>query len=81
MLGGGIGCYDLDDVTDEQARSFAASILEHIIFAERSQSGRGVHLFIEAGESPGWRRVVDGVSVERYTRERYIAVTGDRFTF
>ena len=80
MLGGGLGCYDLDDATEEQAREFAASIPERIVFAERSMSGAGVHIFVEAPESRGWRRTVDGVSVERYTRARFIRMTGDRIS-
>lgn len=80
MLGDGIGCYDLDEVSDAAARRFLATVKEPIIFAERSQSGRGVHAFVEAPESRGWKRSILGVSVERYTRERYIAVTGDIFT-
>lgn len=78
MLGCGIGCYDLDHVTDADARRFAATIPEPVIFAERSQSGVGVHIFVEAPESAGWRRTVDGISVERYTRARFILVTGRR---
>lgn len=76
MLGGGLGCYDLDDVTVAQAREFAASIPERLVFVERSMSGRGVHIFIEAPEVRGWKRTVAGVSVERYTRARFIRVTG-----
>lgn len=78
MLGGGLGCYDLDNVTDAEARAFAARIPERIVFAERSLSGRGVHIFVEAPEAKGWKRAVDGVSVERYTRARFIRMTGDR---
>lgn len=80
MLGGGLGCYDLDHVTDADAQAFIATIPEPIVYAERSMSGDGVHIFIAAEESPGWRRVVDGINVERYTRARFIAVTGRAFT-
>lgn len=75
MLGGGLGCYDLDDVTDVDARRFAATIPERVLFAERSVSGRGVHLFVEADEADGWRRTIDGMKVERYTRARFIRMT------
>ena len=78
MLGDGLGCYDLDDVTDAEARRFAATVPEPIIYAERSMSGRGAHLFIKAPESPGWRRTIDGISVERYTRARFIRTTLER---
>ena len=80
MLGHGLGCYDLDDVSDAQAREFAASIPERVVFAERSMSGAGVHLFIEAPEAPGSRRLIEGISVERYTRARFIRTTGRRLT-
>lgn len=76
MLGGGLGCYDLDHVSLEQAREFAATIPEPIVFAERSMSGEGVHIFVLAEESPGTKRG----NVERYTRQRFIRVTGDRIS-
>lgn len=79
MLGGGTGCYDLDHVTDEQARDFIASIPEPIIYAERSMSGTGVHVFIAAEEGPGTHRFIRGISVERYTKARFIRVTGETF--
>lgn len=78
MLGAGIGCFDLDHCSDDEARVFAASITEPIIFAERSQSGNGVHIFIEAPEGPGWKRTIGGLSVERYTADRFIRMTGRR---
>lgn len=77
MLGSGVGCYDLDSVTQEQARDFLASIPEQVLFVERSRSGNGFHIFVEAAESPGWKRVVNGMKVERYTRERFILTTGE----
>lgn len=76
MLGGGIGCYDLDHVSDSDARDFIAGITEPILFVERSMSGEGFHIFIEAPEERGWKRG----SVERYTRERFIRMTGNAFT-
>lgn len=80
MLGDGLGCYDLDHVTDDEARIFLAEIPERAIFVERSMSGRGVHVFIEAPESPGWKRTIGGLSVERYTRWRFIRMTGVRLS-
>jgi len=79
MLGGGLGCLDLDHVTDEQAAAFIATVREPIVHVERSLSGDGVHVFIEAPEAPGTKRVVDGLHVERYTRQRFIRVTGRPF--
>jgi len=80
MLGAGLGCIDLDDVSDARAREYIANIPERVIFIERSVSGRGVHVFIDAPEGPGSRRILpDGLHVERYTRARFIRVTGERF--
>lgn len=79
MLGGGLGCYDLDHVSDDEARAFIATILEPILYVERSMSRTGVHVFVEAPECAGWRRVVGGISVERYTRARFIRMTLERF--
>lgn len=78
MLGDGVGCYDLDHVSDDEVRRFAATIPEPIIYAERSMSGEGAHIFVEAPEARGWRRVIDGVHVERYTRARFIRMTHRR---
>ncbi len=79
MLGDGLGCYDLDHVSDDQARAFIATIPEPVIYAERSISGNGVHVFVAADEARGWKRVIDGIHVERYTRARFIAMTLNRF--
>lgn len=79
MLGAGLGCYDLDHVTDVEARAFIATVAEPVVYVERSLSGEGVHVFVEAPEGPGWKRTVNGLSVERYTRERFIRVTGETF--
>lgn len=80
MLGGGLGCYDLDHVSDEQVRAFARAVPERILLVERSMSGEGAHIFVVAPEDRGWRRTVDGLSVERYTRERFIRTTLERIT-
>ena len=79
MLGAGLGCYDLDHVTDEAARRFISGISEPIIWVERSVSGTGVHVFVEAQPAPGWRRTIDGLHVERYSRARFIRTTGKVF--
>lgn len=72
MLGGGLGAYDLDNMSDNEIRAFLATVQEPVLFVERSMSGTGAHIFIEAPEAPGWRRG----NVERYTRARFIRVTG-----
>lgn len=74
MLGSGLGCYDLDHCTLAEAKSFARDLTETVIYAERSMSGSGFHLFFEGDESPGWKRN----GVERYTRSRFIRMTFDR---
>lgn len=81
MLGDGLGCYDLDHCLhgnrlEPWAAEAVASISEPVLWVERSMSGSGLHLFVEAPAGPGSRRG----GVERYTRERFIRVTGDRFT-
>lgn len=76
MLGEGLGCYDLDHVSDEEARSIARQIPEPILYVERSLSGEGVHVFVAAEESRGTKKWMG--RHERYTRERFIRVTGDR---
>ncbi|KGM18154.1 hypothetical protein [Corynebacterium auriscanis] len=79
MLGGGLGCYDLDHCIDDGvvaswAVEFIGEIPEEIVFMERSVSGTGIHVFVEADETPGYRRG----KVERYSRGRFIRVTGVR---
>lgn len=77
MLGDGLGCYDFDKVSDAEARELAALISEPILFAERSLSGTGIHVFIEAPESVGSKKWQG--RHERYTRQRFIRVTGNIF--
>lgn len=82
VLGDGIGCIDLDHCIDDGvladwAAEYIRTLTEAVIFAEVSQSGHGVHLFIEAPEAPG-SKIRDGRNIERYTAGRYIAVTGNK---
>lgn len=84
VLGDGIGCIDLDHcfgggALADWAAEYIRSVSEPVVFAEVSQSGEGVHLFIEAPEAPG-RKIRDGRNIERYTAGRYIAVTGNKLT-
>ena len=77
MLGGGIGCIDLDHcIVDGQIETWAREIIDASpsTFMERSQSGNGVHIFGVLPEAPGRRRG----NVEVYSRARFIAMTGDR---
>lgn len=83
VLGGGLGCIDLDHcIVGGKLAGWARAIVdEHrgeAFLIERSMSGEGVHIFLPLEEARG-RRIRDGeVSIEIYSRERYIAVTGDR---
>ena len=77
MLGGGLGCYDLDNALEDGVakpwvREVIDSIEEPIVYVERSVSGRGLHVFVQAEESRGVRSYVADGSVERYTRARFI---------
>lgn len=86
VLGDGIGCWDFDHcIVDGELAVWAAdaiaAIAEPVIFAEVSQSGTGVHVFVEAPEGPG-RVIRDGERcIEFYSSGRYIAVTGHKLTF
>ena len=83
VLGGGLGCIDLDNcIADGRIAPWAQAIIdEHrneAVLVERSMSGAGIHVFLPMAEARG-RRIVDGERhIEIYSRERYIAVTGDR---
>ncbi|MBG6083252.1 bifunctional DNA primase/polymerase [Zhihengliuella flava] len=84
VLGDGIGCFDLDHcLTDGRLEPWAADVLaeiqQPILFAEVSQSGTGVHVFVEAPEGPG-AKIRDGRNIEFYSKDRYIAVTGEPFS-
>lgn len=82
MLGGGIGCIDLDHCIDGRGRiaPWAREVIDRhrdeALFIEKSMSGHGVHIFLPLPERPG-RRIRDGdVAIEIYSRARYIATTG-----
>ena|SRR5690625_1055631 len=82
VLGDGLGCIDLDHcfVGGKLAAWAKAIVDEHrndAVLIEKSMSGAGVHLFVPMAEAKG-RRIRDGeVNIEIYSRDRYIAVTGD----
>lgn len=79
MLGGGLGCWDLDHCLDSgKLALWAREVLDGIcspVWVERSVSGTGLHVFVLADEGRGFRRG----GVEFYSRHRFIRVTGDRF--
>ena len=76
----GLGCYDFDncfdgDVLKPAVREFIAGITYPIVYVERSVSGNGLHVFVEAEKQRGYRR--DGV--EFYSWGRFIRMTLDSF--
>ena len=78
--GSGLGCYDFDDcfndgVLKPAVRDFIAGIAYPIVYVERSMSGNGLHVFVEAEKQRGFRR--DGV--EFYSWGRFIRMTLDSF--
>lgn len=78
--GSGLGCYDFDNCFDggvlkPAVRDFIDSIAYSIVYVERSVSGNGLHVFVEAEKQPGFRR--DGV--EFYSWGRFIKTTLDSF--
>lgn len=84
VLGDGLGCIDLDHcITDGRLAPWAKQVVDQhrdeAYLIERSMSGTGLHVFLPMAEARG-RRIRDGeVNVEIYSRERYIAVTGQRW--
>lgn len=78
--GSGLGCFDFDNCFDGGAlkpavRDFIAGITYPIVYVERSVSGNGLHVFVEAEKQRGFRR--DGV--EFYTWGRFIRTTLDTY--
>lgn len=77
MLGGGLGCYDLDNALEDGAvkpwvREIIESIEEPIVYVEKSVSSRGLHVFVQLPEQRGTRRSVGDGSVEKYSYGRFI---------
>ena len=84
VLGGGLGCIDLDKCIDggkiaPWAKAIVDQHRDEAYLIERSVSGTGLHVFLPMAEGKG-RRIRDGeVNIEIYSSpDRYIAVTGDR---
>lgn len=81
VLGEGIGCIDLDHCLEGSKLTPAAAAFVARMpttYTEISPSGTGLHLWFRMSEAPGSRRRIDGLSIETYSRARYITVTGRR---
>jgi len=82
VLGGGIGCIDLDGCLDEAGR--LDPVVAHLVpagtYVEVSPSGRGLHVWGWLPEGRGRRFRVGGVGVEVYSAGRYVTVTGRRWS-
>lgn len=83
VLGGGIGCIDLDHclidgVPTRAAVEFLAGLPS--TYVEVSPGGDGLHVWGLLPEGPGTVRTVDGLSIETYSVGRYITFTGKAFT-
>lgn len=80
-LGDGIGAWDFDHcLIDGELSGWAREAIAAIpdpLLIEISQSGEGVHVFVESPEGPG-RKIRDGRNIEFYSAGRYIAVTGNK---
>lgn len=80
VLGDGIGCIDLDHcIIDGELTSAARSVVERYPgnWIEVSPSGQGLHIWGSSPEQPGTKRVIDGLSIESYSVDRYITITGN----
>lgn len=84
VLGGGVGCIDLDHcIEDGKIAAWALAVIEEnkkkALLIEYSPSGAGVHIFLpmEAGKGTVIR---DGRNIEIYPPDsgRYICVTGKK---
>jgi primase-polymerase (primpol)-like protein len=82
VLGEGIGCFDLDHCLSGSTLSRPAqAFLDNTpaTYVEVSPSGTGLHVWGLLPEGPGTRRKVGSLAIERYSRSRYITVTGRRW--
>lgn len=82
VLGAGIGCLDFDHVIGAKGlHPSVRALLEELpsTWIEVSPSGDGLHVWGYLPEGGGRVFFKDGVKIERYSRGRYITVTGNRF--
>lgn len=79
LNGDGLACYDLDHcfvdgVPSLEALAFVRGV--DPFYVEVSPSGDGLHAWVYAPKSDGFRRRVGGLNVEFYSHGRYLTVTG-----
>ena len=78
-----ISCVDLDDVLVNGGPvagvEAVLSAIPDTFYVEVSQSGSGLHAWHCGPAVDGTRRVENGISVERYSKSRFIAVTGKTY--
>lgn len=82
VLGGGVGCIDLDHALVGGVLSAPARrILDAVgpTWVEVSPSGDGLHVWGRLPEAPGRVMTIDEQAVEVYSVGRYMTVTGVRF--
>ena len=79
VLGGGIGCIDLDHCInpDGTLAPAAQEIVDYYPenWIEISPSGTGLHIWGTAVEQKGFKRTWRGQNVEFYSQGRYITIT------
>lgn len=79
VLGGGIGCIDLDHCInpDGTLTPAAQEIVDYYPenWIEISPSGTGLHIWGTAVEQKGFKRTWRGQNVEFYSQGRYITIT------
>lgn len=82
VLGEGVGCFDLDHcLVDGVPTAAAQAFLDRCpaTYVEVSPGGDGLHIWGLLPEAPGVKKMLGELSVERYSRHRFITVTGRRW--
>ena len=80
VLGSGIGCIDLDHVIDHDGilHPTAQQLIDTLppTWIELSPSKRGLHIWGHLPQAPGRKYQQGGIHIEKYSRDRYITITG-----
>ena len=81
VLTEGLVFVDIDHVTDEEGNvgEFALKLLEELpdTYAERSVSGKGVHIFCYGKFPENALKRNDDLGLEMYDTKRFVCITGD----